>query len=143
MMAEATRSRDSAGHGGLLNSALAFVGALASFIETRLALVASESKAALAQVLALIACLVAALMFFAIGYIFLIASAVVWLARTAGVTWWWIALAAAGLHFLLALILVIIAKFWTAKPLFPATSAELEKDRQWLKSLDGRSRPAN
>lgn len=143
MMAEATRSRDSAGHGGLLSSALAFVGALVSFIEIRLALVASESKAAIAQVLALVACLVAALMFFAIGYIFLIASAVVWLARTAGVTWWWIALAAAGLHFLLALILVIIAKIWTAKPLFPATSAELEKDRQWLKSLDGRSRPAN
>ena len=143
MMGEATRSRGSAGQGGLLSSLLAFVGALASFIESRLELVASESKAAIAQVLALIACLVAALLFFAIGYIFLIASAVVWLARTAGVTWWWIALAAAGVHFLFALILVLIAKVWTAKPLFPATSAELEKDRQWLKSLDGRSRPSN
>jgi uncharacterized membrane protein YqjE len=143
MMGEATRFRGSAGHGGLLSSALAFIGALASLIESRLELVASESKAALAQVLALIACLVAALLFFAIGYIFLIASAVVWLARTAGVTWWWIALAAAGLHFLFALILLLIAKIWTAKPLFPATSAELEKDRQWLKSLDARSRPTN
>ena len=143
MMGEATRFRGSAGHGGLLSSALAFISALASFIESRLELVASESKAALAQVLALIACLVAALLFFAIGYIFLIASAVVWLARTAGVTWWWIALAAAGVHFLFALILLIIAKVWTAKPLFPETSAELEKDRQWLKSLDARSRPTN
>lgn len=143
MMGEATRFRGSAGQGGLLSSVLAFVGALASFIESRLELVASESKAAIAQVLALIACLVAALLFFAIGYIFLIASAVVWLARTAGVTWWWIALAAAGLHFLFALILLFIAKVWTAKPLFPATSAELEKDRQWLKSLDGKSRPSN
>jgi len=143
MMGEATRFRGSAGHGGLLSSALAFIGALASFIESRLELVASESKAALAQVLALIGCLVAALLFFAIGYIFLVASAVVWLARTAGVTWWWIALAAAGLHFLFALILLLVARIWTAKPLFPATSAELEKDRQWLKSLDARSRPTN
>ena len=143
MMGEATRFRGSAGHGGLLSSALAFISALANFIESRLELVASESKAALAQVLALIACLVAALLFFAIGYIFLIASAVVWLARTAGVTWWWIALAAAGVHFLFALILLLVAKIWTAKPLFPATSAELEKDRQWLKSLDARSRPTN
>lgn len=143
MMGEATRFRGSAGHGGLLSSALAFISALASFIESRLELVASESKAALAQVLALIACLVAALLFFAIGYIFLIASAVVWLARTAGVTWWWIALAAAGVHFLFALILLLVAKIWTVKPLFPATSAELEKDRQWLKSLDARSRPTN
>ena len=143
MMGEATRFRGSAGHGGLLSSALAFISALASFIESRLELVASESKAALAQVLALIACLVAALLFFAIGYIFLVASAVVWLAHTAGVTWWWIALAAAGVHFLFALILLLVAKIWTAKPLFPATSAELEKDRQWLKSLDARSRPTN
>ena len=143
MMGEATRFRGSAGHGGLLSSALAFISALAGFIESRLELVASESKAALAQVLALIACLVAALLFFAIGYIFLVASAVVWLARTAGVTWWWIALAAAGLHFLFALILLLVAKIWTAKPLFPATSAELEKDRQWLKSLDARSRSTN
>src|SRR3981081_304851 len=143
MTGEATRFRGSAGHGGLLSSALAFIGALASFIESRLELVASESRAALSQVLALIACLVAALLFFAIGYIFLVGSAVVWLARTAGVTWWWIALAAAGLHFLFALTLFLVAKIWTAKPLFPATSAELEKDRQWLKSLDARSRPTN
>ena len=142
-MGEATRFGGSAEHGGLFGSVLEFISALASFIESRLELVASESKAALAQVLALIACLVAALLFFAIGYIFLIASAVVWLARTAGVTWWWIALAAAGVHFLFALILLIIAKVWTAKPLFPETSAELEKDRQWLKSLDARSRPTN
>src|ERR1700682_4179605 len=122
MMGEATRFRGSAGHGGLLSSALAFIGALASFIESRLELVASESKAALAQVLALIACLVAALLFFAIGYIFLVASAVVWLARTAGVTWWWIALAGAGVHFLFALILVVIAESWAARALFPAAA---------------------
>ena len=110
MIGEATRFRGSAGHGGLLSSLLALVGALADFIESRLGLFATESKAALAQLLTLIICLIGALMFFAIGYIFLVASAVVWLARIAGVTWWWIALAAAGLHFLMALILVVIAK---------------------------------
>ena len=89
MTGEATRFRGSAGHGGLLSSALAFISALASFIESRLELVASESKAALAQVLALIACLVAALLFFAIGYIFVIASVVVWLAHVVGVAWWY------------------------------------------------------
>ena len=41
MMGEATRFRGSAGHGGLLSSALAFIGALASFIESRLELLAS------------------------------------------------------------------------------------------------------
>jgi uncharacterized membrane protein YqjE len=143
MIGEATRSRGAAGHGGFINSLVALISAVIGFAESRFGLFAEESKAALAQLLTLIICLVAALMFFAIGYIFLIASAVVWLARIAGVTWWWIALAAAGLHFLIALILLLVAKTWTARPLFPATSAELEKDRQWLKSLDGRSRPAS
>ena len=82
-------------------------------------------------------------MFFAMGYIFLVASAVVWLAGIAGVSWWWIALAGTGLHFLLAIILLLIAKARMAKPLFPITTAELEKDRQWLKNLDARSRPTS
>jgi uncharacterized membrane protein YqjE len=143
MIGETARFRGSAGHGGLLNSLVALISALIGFAESRLGLFAEESKAALAQLLTLIICLVVALMFFAIGYVFLIASAVAWLARIAGVTWWWIALAAAGLHFLIAFVLLLMAKTWTAKPLFPATSAELEKDRQWLKSLDGRSRPTS
>jgi uncharacterized membrane protein YqjE len=143
MIGEATRSRGSAGHGGLFSGLLALVGALADFVESRLGLFATESKAALAQFLTLIICVVAALMFFAIGYIFLVASAVVWLARIAGVHWWWIALAGAGVHFLIALLLLLVAKSQTAKPLFPETTTELEKDRQWLKSLDGRSRPTN
>src|ERR1039458_6099953 len=101
MIGEATRSRGSAGHGGLLSGLLALVGALADFVESRLGLFATESKAALAQLLTLIICVVAALMFFAIGYIFLVAGAVVWVARISGVSWWWIALAAAGVHFLM------------------------------------------
>jgi uncharacterized membrane protein YqjE len=143
MIGEATRFRGSAGHGGLFGSLLAIVSALADFVESRLGLFAEESKAALVQLVTLIICIVAAFLFFGIGYIFLVASAVVWVATIAGVNWWWIALAAAGVHFLLALILLFVAKSWTAKPLFPATSAELEKDREWLKSLDARSRPTN
>ena len=143
MIGEATRFRAQAGHGGLIGSLFALFGGLADFIDSRLGLFATESKAALAQLLTLIVCLVGALLFFAIGYIFLIASAVVWIARVAGVTWWWVALAGSGLHFVLAFILLLIAKTRTTKSLFPATTAELEKDRQWLKSLDARSRPIN
>ena len=143
MIGEATRSRGPAGHGGLFSGLLALVGALTDFVESRLGLLATESKAALTQLLMLIICVAVALMFFAIGYIFLVASAVVWVARLAGVNWWWIALAAAGVHFLMTFILLLIAKSQTAKPLFPEITTELEKDRQWLKSLDGRSRPTS
>lgn len=139
----APQYRGSAGHRGLFGSLLALVGALADFFESRFGLFASESKAALAQLLTLIVCLVGALMFLAIGYVFLIVGAVMWIARLAGMPWWWITLAAAVLHFILAVVFLFVAKSRTGKPLFPATTAELEKDRQWLKSLDGRSRPTN
>jgi len=139
----APQYRGSAGHRGLFGSLLALVGALADFFESRFGLFATESKAALAQLLTLIICLVGALMFLGIGYVFLVVGLVMWIARLAAMPWWWITLAAAVLHFLLALVFLLLAKSRTGKPLFPATTAELEKDRQWLKSLDGRSRPTN
>ena len=139
----APQYRGSAGHRGLFGSLLALVGALADFFESRFGLFATESKAALAQLLTLIICLVGALMFLGIGYVFLVVGLVMWIARLAAMPWWWITLAAAVLHFILALVFLLIARSRTGKPLFPATTAELEKDRQWLKSLDGRSRPTN
>jgi uncharacterized membrane protein YqjE len=139
----APQYRGSAGHRGLFGSLLALVGALADFFESRFGLFASESKAALAQLLTLIICLVGALMFLAIGYLFLVVSLIMWIAHLAALPWWWITMAAAVLHLILALLFLLIAKSRTGKPMFPATTAELEKDRQWLKSLDGRSRPTN
>jgi uncharacterized membrane protein YqjE len=143
MIGETTRSRGPAGHGGFLGSLFGLVGGLGAFIESRIGLFATESKSALVQLLTLIVCVVTALIFFVMGYIFLIASAVVWLAGIAGVSWWWIALAGTCVHFLLAIILLLIAKARMAEPLFPITTAELEKDRQWLKNLDAKSRPTN
>jgi len=45
-------------------------------------------------------------------------------------------LAAAGLHFIIALVLLLIARNRMTKPLFRATTSELKKDREWLKNLD-------
>lgn len=141
MTGETTRSRNRAGQAGLFNSLLALTSALAVFFESRLALFTKESKAALVQILALAACLIAAMMLFAFGYVFLIASAVIGIARVAQVSWVWIALAAAGLHFLVALICLLIARSRMTKPMFQATSAELKKDAEWLKTLNTTDQP--
>jgi len=141
MADEATRSRNPAGHPGLLANLLALASALAGFFESRLALFSKESKAALVQMLSLAACLIAAVMLFAVGYVFLIASAVVGLAHFAQVSWLWVALVAAGTHFLIALVLLLVARNRMTKPLFRATASELKKDREWLKNLDTTSRP--
>jgi uncharacterized membrane protein YqjE len=136
MISESTRSRNPAGHTGLLENFLALLTGLAEFFESRFALVARESKAAAVQVLILAGCLIFALLLCALGYIFLITGVVVGLAHLAGISWPWIALAAAAVHFIIALALLVVARSRITKPLFQNTRAELKKDRKWLKNLD-------
>ena len=136
MISDRPRSRNPAGRAGLLENLLALVSALADFFESRFALVAQESKAAAVQLLILAGCLIFALLLCAVGYVFFITGVVVGLAHLAGISWPWIALAAAAVHFIIAMILVLIARSRMTKPVFRATLAELKKDREWLKHLD-------
>ncbi len=135
--------RNLAGHGGLFTDLLALTNGLASFFEARLALFTRESKAALVQLLVLAACLVAAAVLLAFGYVFLIATVIVGIARVTEWSWEWIALIAAGIHILLAVICILIAASRLKRHPFPETAAELKKDREWLKQLDGTTRPTN
>ena len=135
MSGESTRSRSGAGPGGIFGSILALLSALVGFIESRAALVAAESKTALIQFAIAAICLVAALMLFGFGYIFLVASVIVGVAHLAQISWLWTALAAAGVHFVLALLLLIIVRSRVTKPLFRATAAELKEDREWLRQM--------
>ena len=143
MISETTGSRNPAGHAGLLQNLLALTGALADFFESRFALLAEESKAALVQLLVLASYLVLALILCVFGYVFLIASAVVGLAHLAGISRLWTALMAAGAHFIVALILLLVARSRMTKPLFRATVSEIKKDREWLKNLDATDQPVS
>ena len=143
MISESSRSRNPAGHAGLLQNLFALAGALAEFFESRFVLLAEESKAAAVQVLILAGCLIFAVLLCALGYVFLITGAVVGLAHLVGISWPWIALAAAGLHFIVALVLLLIARSRITKPFFRATLAELKKDREWLRSLDATNQSTN
>jgi uncharacterized membrane protein YqjE len=143
MISESSRSRNPAGHAGLLGNVLALVSALAEFFESRFVLLAEESKAAAVQLLILAGCLVLALLLCALGYVFLITGVVAGLAHLVGISWPWIALAAAALHFIIALVLLLIARTRITKPFFRATMAELKKDREWLKNLDATNQSTN
>ena len=136
MMSQSTRSRNPAGHAGLLENLLALLNALAEFFESRFALLAEESKGAAVQLLILVGSVIFALLLCALGYAFLITGAVVGLAHLIGISWPWIALAAAVVHFIVALVLLLVARSRVTKPLFRATLTELKKDREWLKNLD-------
>src|ERR1700751_4347991 len=128
MISESPRSRNPAGHAGLLENLLALLTALAEFFESRFALVAQESKAAAVQVLILAGCVIFALLLCVLGYVFFITGVVVGLAHLVGISWPWIALAAAAVHFIIALVLLLVARSQITKPFFRATIAELKKD---------------
>jgi uncharacterized membrane protein YqjE len=140
MISETTRSRNPAGHAGLLENLLALASALTELFEVRFALFAQDSKAALVQLLVLVSCLVLALALCVSGYVFLVTSAVIGFAQLAGISWAWTALAAAGAQFVIALILLLTARNRLTKPFFRATLTELKEDHQWLKNLDAKNR---
>jgi uncharacterized membrane protein YqjE len=143
MISERFRPRNPAGHSGLLQNLLALASALAEFFESRFALLAEESKSAAVQLLILIGCLLFAVLLSALGYVFLITGAVVAFAHLLGVSWPWIALATAVLHFIIALVLLLVARTRITKPFFRATLTELKKDREWLRNLDTTSQSTN
>lgn len=141
MIGEASRSRNPAGRGGLFSNLLALTNALATFFETRAALFATESKRALVQLIIVIGGLVGALLFFALGYLFLIATIVVAISHATDIRLEWIAIVAALAHFLFAVLCAIFAATRLRRNPFPETAAELKKDREWLRNLDHSSRP--
>ena len=143
MISETTRSRNPAGHAGLLKNLLALASALTDFFESRFTLLARESKTALVQLLVLAICVGLALVLCVFGCVFLIASAIVGLAHLFGISWVWTALMAAGTHFIIALALLLIARNRMTKPLFHETISELKKDREWLKNLDATDQPVS
>jgi len=99
-------------------------------------LVAQESKSAAVQILILIGCVVFAAALCVMGYVFLIVSAIAGLAHLAGTSWPWIALIVGLVHFIIALVLLLIARSRITKPLFRDTVDELKKDREWLRNLN-------
>src|SRR5207247_5781197 len=136
MAGENSPSRSRPRQTGLIGRLVALARALADFFESRVALFATESKAALVQFVLVALCLVATLLFFAFGYVFLLATAVVAVAHLARVSWLWTALAAAGLHILIGLIFILIARSRIKRPILPETIADLIKDREWQKNLE-------
>ncbi|MFZ1218359.1 MAG: phage holin family protein [Chthoniobacterales bacterium] len=143
MAGDTMRFRNPAGHAGLLHTLVSLVNSLAGFLESRIALFAKESKTALVHVLVLVACLAGAGILALFGYVFLIASAIFGIAHALHVSWIWITLAAAGLHFVLALVCLLIARSRMHKSMFEMTGVELKKDREWLKNLDKKNPSTN
>jgi len=136
MSSESPSSRNPAGHSGLIDNALGLLSAIVEFFELRFAVLAQESKSAALQLLILVGCVIAALALCLMGYVFLIVSAVVGIAHLLGTSWPVVALVVALVHFIIAGVLLLVARSRITKPMFPDSIDELKKDREWLKTLN-------
>ena len=128
--------RNPAGYRGLRENLTALLGSSAEFVQSRLELAATESKAALTRLLVLAGCLVGAVVFLVFGYLFLLAFAVGGIAYLLQVWWIWVALGFALLHCGVVLVCLIIARAQVKRPLLRETRSVLKEDTEWLKSLN-------
>jgi uncharacterized membrane protein YqjE len=111
-----------------------WVASLLRFAELRLRLLGLESKEAGIHLLILgvlfastVALFVGFLLMFAVFLLYLIVTLLHW-------DWGWGALLCSGILLLGSVMAAIILRFRIVRPLFPLTLAELEKDREWLKT---------
>ncbi|MGB8341877.1 MAG: phage holin family protein [Chthoniobacterales bacterium] len=133
--------RNPAGYGGLRQNLLALIASLTQFFQSRLQLAAQESKAASRHLIVLVACAVAAAALLFFGYVFLIVFVVVGIAHLCAVSWIWIALIFALLHFIAALLCLVVARAQVKHPMFRETASVLKEDTEWLKNLDQKKTP--
>jgi len=126
---------------GLVHNLLGLVNSFVEFLVVRAALFERESKVALGHLLLVLGAVFAALLFLTLGYFFLLVSVVVAIAHFAGVSWIWVALAGALVHFILAIICLLIARSRLRPWPYAELRAELTKDREWLRNLEHTSEP--
>ncbi len=108
--------------------------AVAALIQTRLTLILIEFRElAQERVRSLVSLVIAAiLLFYTWGLI--LAGGVAAIAALTQWPWYWIALITAGIHLLIAIILVKLPKAEQKEP-FSITRSEFKKDREWIETL--------
>lgn len=129
-------SRNPAGHRGLRQNLKSLIASLTQFVESRVKLAASESKAAIRHLVVALVCAAVALVLSLLGFVYLMVFAIVGTAQLLGISWIWVALGAAVVHFAVALVCLMVARGGLKHPVFRETTSVLKEDTKWLKNLD-------
>ena len=124
----------------LADSLRAAIASFVRYLELRLQLFGLESRETGLHLLVLALLLVSTIIFF-VGFVAMLIVFLLYLMMlTLHWEWGWSALALAGLLLLISIGMAVIFRFRIAKPFFPATLAEFQKDREWLKHTTKSSR---
>jgi len=137
-MAKPTKDDDARGanSAGIFGHFSALLAAKLGYLRARLKLAGIEGKEAAVHGGIILGLAIGALVLVIFGYFLLVIGLVflVALAFGGGTAWIWVLLAAAVLHFLGAVIFLLIAKARLGIPVFPLTLDEFKKDQEWLKT---------
>ncbi len=105
-----------------------------TLISSRVALIQYEARQSAKCGVKRVVRMVAAVLCLFFTWILLLAGALGAIASASGWPWYWLAIAAAGLHLLVAFLLASSCnKPGTAA--FPITRAEFQKDREWIENI--------
>ena len=115
-----------------------WVEAIFGLVESRASIISIESKDALNSALAKLIPLAVCLFCVFAAWVLALAAAIGCLAATTDWSWYQITFALAGLHLVIALLALLIAKKSKPAP-FPVTRSEFKKDREWLIQLKNRN----
>ena len=121
---------------GILGHLTALVSAKLAYLRARLELAGLEGREAAAHYGVILGLAIGGLIALIFGYLFFIIALVFLGAHLIGgeTAWIWVTLGAAGLHFLGAIGLLLVAKTRLGRPMFSASLHELQHDQEWLKT---------
>lgn len=117
----------------LLDSIRELVVFFIRYVELRLQLLGLESRETAFHLLVVALLLVSAVVCFGCFIVMLVIFLLYLIMLTLHWEWGWSALALAAVLLVLSIGVAIIFRFRIENPFFPATFAELQKDREWLK----------
>lgn len=113
---------------GLSGELLSLAGSVGRHVQALAALAGAETREAAGTYLLALVLMIAGLVLAIFGYAMLILFIAFLAALIFGISWLWISLVLAVLHFVGAAVCILIARNRAAVKQFPATSAELQKD---------------
>lgn len=120
---------------GALAELLRFAGTFGQHVQGLAQLASLETKEAAMVGLRLLALIIASIVFGIFGYVLVLFFIAFLLAMVFGVSWIWISLGLAVLHFLGIGICALLARKYLRSPVFKATGAELKRDFEALKNF--------
>jgi uncharacterized membrane protein YqjE len=120
---------------GLFGHLSALLAAKLAYLKARLELAGIEGREAAVHLGIILGLAIVALVLVIFGYFFFVLFLVFLIGLAfGGNAWVWVMLGAAVIHFIIAGVLLLVARLRLGVPLFPLTLEELKKDQEWLKT---------